>query len=138
MALSCFDDKSLPPDECRLRAALGASAAAWDKLQLQVQAGGPLELEWAFPGPSFGWSLRLRRSKRILLYLTPQRDFFHVGIVLGERAAAAALADASLPAEVRQALGEARPYAEGRGLRLPCRTENELAPLLRLLEHKTA
>ena len=117
MTLSCFTDKAVPPDA-------GATH-------------GPLAHEWAFAGQAFGWSLRLRQPKRVLLYLIPGSGSFLAGVVLGGKAAAAALADATLPAALRQPLAAARVYAEGRGIRLELRGASDLPPVLRLLEHKT-
>ncbi|MFA7331151.1 MAG: DUF3788 family protein [Candidatus Delongbacteria bacterium] len=139
MALSCFADNSRPPDAAELAAALGPAAALWGELRRRAEAAhGPLQEEWKHPGKSFGWSLRLKLKERVLLYLTPQQGFLWAGIVLGERASAAALADAGLPPALRQTLADSKAYAEGRGLRLELRPGAELEPLLRLLDHKLA
>ena len=134
MALSAFDDKAHPPSPADLDAMLGRAAALWRRLVDEVQlAHGPLEELWNFAGPKFGWSLRLKDRKRVVVYLTPVQGHFLVGLVLGERAVAAAQASDLAPAVLRQ-IDEARRYAEGRGVRLAVRTGAELADVLRLVK----
>ena len=133
MALSAFDDKAHPPSPAELDAMLGRSAALWRRLVDEVQlAHGPLEELWNFAGPKFGWSLRLKDRKRVVVYVTPERRHFLAGLVLGEKAVAAARTSDLAPAIVRQ-IEEARSYAEGRGVRLEVRTAADLADVLKLL-----
>ena len=137
MSLSCFPDPAHPPDPAALARALGDSATLWARIEVAVdEAHGPVEHVWKHAGKAFGWSLRLVRQGRVLLYLTPRQGHFLGSVVLGGKAAAAALEDPSLPQEVRDALAAARVYAEGRGLRLELGPEADPAPLLRLLAHK--
>ena len=118
MALGAFGDKERRPGEADLRAALGASAPRWFSLIERLSARyPPMAEEWAFPGQKYGWSLRLVHRKRRILYLTPQEDKFLAGLVLSDKAVAAAAAS-ELPGWVLDELHAARRYAEGRGIRL--------------------
>jgi len=74
------------------------------------------EEQWGFSSARNGWSFRLRRKDRVILYLIPQDGAFLVGVVLGERAAEAAH-DCGLPAAVVALVDGAPRYAEGRGIR---------------------
>ncbi|MCL4809005.1 MAG: DUF3788 family protein [Thermoanaerobaculia bacterium] len=136
MALSAFADPSHPPGAVELLRCLGGAAPLWKELVAHV-AGTfpPLEEIWTFAGAKFGWSLRLKREDRVLLYLTPGEGCFLAGLVLGEKAVAAA-AEKGLPPAVLGLLAAAPKYAEGRGLRLRIAPGDDLEPLWRLVALK--
>jgi hypothetical protein len=136
--LGAFDDKAAAPTDAALRRTLGGAAAAWRTLIARTGSRhGPVVEQWSFAGARFGWSLRLQRQARVLLYLIPQEDRFLVGIVLGGKAVAAAKS-ARLPAAVQKAIAEAPVYGEGTGLRLAVAGEADLAPIERLLDLKVS
>ena len=126
MALSLFDEKSHQPSREELTEVLGASAGLWDELIAHVtDVYAPVSEVWNFAGARFGWSLRLKRKDRNLLYMTPQAGMFLLGCVLGEKAAAAAR-EQGAPERVLTLLEEAPRYAEGRGIRMPVSTAADL------------
>jgi hypothetical protein len=136
MALSCFDDRESPPTGAGLDDALGETSLLWSGLIAHMtEAYPPIAEEWAFAGASFGWSLRLVRKKRRLLYLIPQKSFFLVGIVLGDKAVAAAF-EADLPARIKEELSAAKRYAEGRGIRVRIASPEDLNAIMSLAEIK--
>jgi hypothetical protein len=136
MALSAFDDVTRQPQVAELRATLGRSAALWERLITQVETEyAPVELVWNHAGARYGWSLRLRQKKRVILYLTPCERHFLVGLVLGEKAVAAARA-IGLTAPMLARVEAAPRYAEGRGLRLAIRAKADLEAVLRLVAAK--
>jgi len=119
MALSAFDDRTHCPGRADLEGALGRAAGLWDQLVSHVaDRYAPITELWQFTGAKYGWSLRLRRQERTVLYLTPQHGVFLVGLALGEKAVCVAL-EGNLPADVRAVIDQAPRYAEGRGIRLP-------------------
>lgn len=127
MALSAFDDKSRPPKPGELEAVLGHSAGLWDELVAHVEdTYAPVTRLWSFSGAKYGWSLRLKRRERIVLYMTPQSGAFLLGIVLGEKAAKAAH-DSGLPGRILELVDGAPRYAEGRGIRLVVSNAGDLA-----------
>lgn len=137
-SLSAFGDKTSPPTPAELERALGPAAPAWSELVRQVErAYAPTTERWNFAGAKFGWSLRLQKRDRVVLYLIPQAGRFLVGIVLGAKAVEAA-PSAGLPAAVLEALAAAPRYAEGTGLRLPVEDESDLPPILKLAALKMA
>ena len=138
MALSAFDDKAKEPGADELRQVLGRSSARWDELlsHLEVEQA-PLDTAWGFAGANWGWSLRLKRKKRTILYMTPRQRHFLVGFALGEKAVAAAR-DAGLPGAVLAVIDEARKYSEGRAVRLEVRTRKDLDAVERLAAIKMA
>ena len=138
MALSAFDDKARPPEPAELKRVLGDSAALWNRLISHVAENhAPITEKWNFSGAKYGWSLRLKRKERIVLYMTPQAGCFLAGVVLGEKAAKAAH-QSGLPASVLTLIDSAPRYAEGRGIRLSVSNRDELLAVQRLAELKMA
>jgi hypothetical protein len=138
VVLSSFEDKSRPPEAGELDAGLGRSARAWKQLVAGVaRRHAPIEAVWNFAGAKFGWSLRLRRNDRVLLYLIPQGGHFLVGVVLGEKAVKGAR-ESGLPSAVLELIDAARPYAEGRGIRIPVSRAADLDVVLDLVALKLA
>lgn len=136
VALSVFDDKHTPPTNAALHAALGRAASAWTTLKDAVARDcAPVQEEWGFAGAQYGWSLRLKRGKRAIVYLTPCKGYFLASFALGEKACAAAAA-ARLPARVLDLIASAPKYAEGRGVRIPVRTQRDTAAIRALVAIK--
>ncbi len=132
MALSAFDDEAGPPEAGELASVLGRASGLWDELvRHMVETYPPVTEAWNHGGDKFGWSLRLKRKDRILLYLTPQLGQFLLGVVLGELAFERAHEE-SAPDPVLEVIDAAPRYGEGRGIRIPMRTEDDLAVALAL------
>ena len=126
MALSFFDDKSSPPSDEALRAALGATATLWRELIDRIaRRFSPLEEVWGFSGKSTGWGLRLRHRDRIVMYMTPCKGYFLASFALGEKAVKAAH-QSDLSQAVLDVIDRAPKYAEGRGVRIEIRTPEDL------------
>ncbi|MHC4134833.1 MAG: DUF3788 domain-containing protein [Planctomycetota bacterium] len=138
MALSVFDDKSVPPRKAELAKMLGRTSTHWDALRTRL-AGEfePLSEEWSFGGKKWGWTLRLKHKKRAIVYMTPCRRFFLAGFALGEKAVKAAR-ECAVPAPMLAAIDAAPRYAEGRGLRLEIRNKKDLEGIVRLAMIKMA
>jgi hypothetical protein len=135
-SLSAFGDKSASPSESELLRILGSAAPAWTELIRRIKIScEPVAEQWNFAGAKYGWSLRLRRRDRVILYLIPQAGRFLVGIVLGARAVAAAQ-DAGLPRRVIDAIADAPRYAEGTGIRISISKASELPSIERLVALK--
>ena len=138
MALSAFDNKSQKPDAAELEQVLSKSAKFWQQLVAHVtECHAPITEQWNFSGAKFGWSLRLRRKDRVVLYLTPQAGQFLVGVVLGEKAAQAAHAS-GLSQFVLTLIDSAPKYAEGRGIRVPVASKADLLAVQQLAALKMA
>lgn len=138
MALSPFDDAAHAPEPEALAATLGPSAPLWERVARGVaERHAPIDEAWHFGGRNYGWSMRLRRKDRTVLYLIPQAGHFLVGVVFGEKALRAARAS-DVPASVIALFDAARPYAEGRGIRLPVRSAADAEVVLALAAIKLA
>lgn len=133
MGLSAFDEKARSPTDAQLRAVLGKAYVHWvGLLALVAERIDPMTEVWKF---TTGWSLRVVRKDRVILYMTPQPSQFLVSFALGEKAVAAARA-ARLSASVLKAIDDAPRYAEGRGVRVPVRGSGQLTTLARLARIK--
>lgn len=121
------------PDEEALVGSLGGARPAFDRLR-RLRPG--TVAEWRRYTKAGPWTLKVTEGKRTLYYLTPGVDEFQVTLILGERATEAALGAADVPEAQKQALREARPYVEGRGIRVAVQSERDVALVERLLAIK--
>lgn len=136
MVLDALGDKHHPPTEADLRAVLGSAYDAWARLiELVSRRVPPIEEVWAFTSAAAGWSLRLRRKDRIVLYMKPDSGRFLVSFALGEKAVAAAHTE-KLPKRILAAIDSAPRYAEGRGVRIEVKTIRDVASLAALAQIK--
>jgi hypothetical protein len=128
--------KTKSPTETELKAVVGSAAALWSDIIRAVEAvASPLDLEWKSSKSEFGRICLLQHKKRTLLYLTPEKEKVRIAIVLGERAYGLALAS-SLPAAIKKMFSEAKPYAEGRGIRFVVNSTEEIPTIKKLVEIK--
>jgi hypothetical protein len=138
MALSAFADKSSPPQAVELEATLGSAFAAWNLLRdLIADRFAPVSEEWGFTSRTTGWGLRLKREKRVILYLTPGEGHFLASFALGEKAVTAARAS-DLPGPVLEVIDRAPQYAEGRGVRLKVQNAQDVQNVAALAAIKMA
>jgi hypothetical protein len=129
--------KVKPPTDSELRAVLGSADVWWFGIVRVVEdAASPLDAEWKPSKTEFGRICLLQHKKRTLLYLTPEKGKVRVAIVLGERAYGLALAS-SLPAAIKKMFSEARPYAEGRGIRFAVSSSSDVSTVKKLVGIKT-
>ena len=74
MDASIFLDKTKKPTQKDLKVALGKSYSYWKSIYDLVYLKYPNALsEWNFPGQKYGWSVRIKDKKRVILYLLPKR-----------------------------------------------------------------
>jgi hypothetical protein len=126
------------PTNKELAEFLGPAAALWTDIIRAVEAViAPMELAWKPSKMEFGRMALLQHKKRTLLYLMPQKRKILVAIVLGARAYGQATASA-LPAAIKTLLAEAKPYAEGRGIRFPVSSARDIPAITKLVEIKIA
>jgi hypothetical protein len=125
-----LDDE--PPSARELAALLGASHAAF--IALTRRRSGRTA-EWKRYSKTAPWTVKVTRGGRALFYATPKPGAFEATVVLGERAAQAALGgrvSKSLHASIRGA----KPYVEGRPVRIMVRDERDLAGVEELIAVK--
>ena len=127
MSPNAFIGKAEKPTDGELTAALGPARTTWD----QLLAGLDRELgvnvsEWNSYSPKAGWSLRVKRKTRTIVWLGPRKGSFLAAFILGDKAMQAARAG-KLPQRIVKILNEAPKYPEGTGVRVPMKTLKDLA-----------
>jgi len=127
------------PSDTDVVNALGPSAPLWSELIREVSADlGPVTAEWKGVYPDrYGWTLRLKKKNRNILYLSPCSGSFRGAFVLSDKALAAAR-QADLPAPVARALETAPRYPEGNGVRLEVKRASDLPAIRKLAQLKQA
>lgn len=130
--------RSPTSDAGQWKSTLGRAYPLWaGVVRVVEELASPLDIEWKPSKSAFGRLCLLRYKKRTLVYLLPEEASVTVAIVLGERAYGLAMAS-TLSAAIKTALSEARPYAEGRGIRVPVRASRDLATIRKLVTIKLA
>ena len=125
------------PTDAELKAALGSADALWSGIIRVVQdTVSPLDTEWKPSKTEFGRMCLLQHKKRTLLYMTPEKEKVRIAIVLGERAYGLAMTS-SLPVAIKKMFSEAKPYAEGRGIRFSVSSLGDVSTIKKLVEIKT-
>ncbi len=117
---------------------LGPASEVWSRLFLSLEGMfAPLEVQWRPSRMPFGRMCLVRNKKRTLLYLTPDNRRVWVAVILGERAFNLAMSS-SIPAPIKRMFAEARPYAEGRGIRFAVDSLRALPVIAQLMAIKTS
>ena len=130
--------KVTPPTDAELKAILGRAAEVWDEILRAIEERhSPLERLWKPSKMPFGQMCLLQHKKRTLLYMTPDKGKVWIAVVLGDRAAGLAAAS-DLPAGIKTLIAEARPYAEGRGIRFPVSLAADVPVVAKLAAIKVA
>ena len=114
---NAFIGKPKKPTESELAMELGTSKALWDELVADLAKEHKLAREWNCYSKKAGWSLRLKRGERNIVYLSPLHGGFRASFALGDKAVQAALAS-GLPNPVIKLIKEAKRYAEGTAVRI--------------------
>ncbi|HVT99181.1 MAG TPA: DUF3788 family protein, partial [Acidobacteriaceae bacterium] len=96
---NAFIGKPGKPSEKDVTAALGASAPVWSEFVHWAEERGAATQEWKSYNVKHGWSLRLKRKDRNIVYLAPCSGCFQVSFILGEKAMDA-VRHASFPPDV--------------------------------------
>jgi hypothetical protein len=125
------------PSGAELKAGLGSAEGLWSGLvQVVEDVISPIDTDWKPSKSEFGRICLLQHKERTLLYLTPEKGTIKVAIVFGERAYGLAMAS-SLPAAIKKMFSEAKPYAEGRGIRFSVSSPSDFSMIKKLVEIKT-
>ncbi len=124
------------PTEESLKTALGDSYEIWKNLEKFALEKYPnLKAAWHFSGEKFGWSFRIKDSKRVILYLLPRENFFKTALVFGQKATEKIL-ESTISEEIKTELKAAKVYAEGRGIRIEVRDNTPFLDILELIKIK--
>lgn len=138
MLKNAFIGRTNNPTDVDLAAVLGSSKATWDQLLAELaQEHGVQVHEWKCHSPKWGWSLRVIRKKRTIVWLSPVHGGFNVLFILGDKAMRAARRS-KLPLGIVRVMQEASKYPEGTGVRLVVKSPSKLSGLMKLAAIKLA
>jgi hypothetical protein len=115
---NAFIGRAESPAAADLSQALGPAKPVWDRLIADLAAQHDVAIqEWKSYSPKAGWSLRLKRGKRTILWLGPCEGCFLAMFILGDKAMLAAR-QSGLSARALRVLDQAERYPEGTAVRL--------------------
>ncbi|RZJ34571.1 MAG: DUF3788 domain-containing protein [Flavobacterium sp.] len=130
---SVFENKDTEPTFDDLKTALGDTFTLWQTVAAFSFSIFPDATKgWHFGGEKFGWSYRIKDSKRVLVYLLPRNGFFKVALVFGQKAFDTILAS-DVSEAIKAELIAAKPYAEGRGIRIEVREKTVIGDIEKLI-----
>jgi len=135
---NAFVGKAKKPTEEELAAALGPAKVVWDRFIAELAEKNGVDVqEWSSYSRKTGWSLRLKRKKRTIVWLAPCRGCFRVAFILGDKAMKTAR-ECQFPKRVVKILEEAPKYPEGTGVRIAVKGAKDIAVLKKLAAIKLA
>jgi hypothetical protein len=138
MPANAFIGKTEQPTDGELSAALGPAKATWDQLLADLAAELGVNVhEWKCHSVKWGWSLRVKRKARTIVWLSPSEDCFTVLFILGGKATSA-VRQTRLPQRIVKVLNDAPKYPEGTGVRLEVKSAKDLGTLMKLAIIKLA
>ena len=135
MLTNAFIGATKAPTEPELTAKLGSAKAAWEQLIGELRECGADTEEWGSSSKKLGWSLRVKRRDRVIVYLAPSEGGFLASFALGDKAMRAARALKLAPA-VMKVLKEAKRYAEGSAVRLEVKSGADVADVVAVAKLK--
>ena len=125
-------DKGAPPTPTELAGLLGGSHEVFRAL---IERGAGVASQWRRYSARSPWVLKVSQGERTLFYVSPKAGAFEVTVLLGERATEAALGG-RVSKKLHAAIRAARPYAEGRPVRVTVRGRAGLAGVEQLVAVK--
>lgn len=135
---SIFTNKTTTPTPTDLENALGATFPLWKIFEtFTIEQYPAATREWHYSGEKYGWSYRIKDKKRVLLYLLPRDQFFKAAFVFGEKATAQIM-ESDVSEAIKTELMLARPYAEGRGIRIDIKDASLVTDIQKLITLKIA
>ena len=137
MSPNAFINKPKPTD-AELAAALGPAKAIWDQLLADLAKDFETNIqEWNSYSPKAGWSLRVKRKARTIVWLAPCLGCFRVAFIFGDKAMQA-VRQCELPQRILKIINEAPKYPEGTGIRLEVKSSRDIRTLKKLAAIKLA
>ena len=138
MDKSIFSVKAEKPTLEGLKQGIGKTFAAWQALvDFVIEQYPAAQQEWHFAGEKYGWSFRVKDKKRVIVYLLPRDGYFKTAFVFGQKAYDTIM-DSKIAEDIKEELRQAKPYAEGRGIRTDIKAGKLPADIKKLVEIKLA
>ena len=137
--VNAFIGKTDEPTHTEVAQVLGATVKLWDELIEWIREKEAVpDQEWKAPmSKKYGWSLRLKKKGRNIIYLSPGKECFMASFVLSDKALTEAK-EAHLSKPAQDALKAAPRYPEGNGLRLLVQRAGDVAAIRKIAAIKVA
>jgi hypothetical protein len=136
LAPNAFIGKPAPPTSSEMSAALGKTSVLWERLISELKSSRLINgQEWHSYSKKAGWSLKLLRGERVILYMSPLDGCFRASFALGDKALQAARASGLSPATLKL-LAEAKRYAEGTAVRIEVHSAEDVETVKKLAKAK--
>ncbi len=133
---SIFIEKESIPTRDDLENKLGNCLDWWNEIEQYVLTRFPKGIcEWNYPGKKFGWSYRIKDSKRAIIYLLPRNGYFKVAFVFGDKAVED-ITQSTVNESIIAELLNTKKYMEGRGIRIEVKNKQILEDIYTLIEIK--
>jgi len=133
---SIFMEKENIPTRDDLQNKLGNCFDWWNEIEQYVLTHFPQGIsEWNYPGKKFGWSYRIKDSKRAIVYLLPRDGYFKVAFVFGDKAVQE-IVQSNVNESIKSELLNTKKYMEGRGIRIEVKKNQILEDIFTLIEIK--
>lgn len=130
---NAFIGRTEAPTDDDLQTALGPAKKVWDALIADLAAQHEITIhQWKSYSAKSGWSLRLLRKKRTIVWFSPCAGYLQVMFILGDKALQAAR-ESGLSASALQTLDQAPKYPEGTGVRLVIKGSKDIATVKKLV-----
>ena len=124
---SLFAGQVDTPTQKAVETALGTSHVLWRQLIAELKKDPKLDGEdWHSSGLKHGWTLRLQKKDRNIVYLGPRTGWFLASFVLGDKAVAVAC-HSELPPSLVKVIRETKRYGEGTPVRIEVRNAEDLS-----------
>ena len=124
------EKKPAAPSDTELKRMLGESFAEYQNL---LELTAPYPHEWMFYGPKYGWKIKIIGKGKVLLYLTPQENYFRLGFAVRD-AERDALLKSKLPDVNKEELKSAKRYPEGYPLLLGVSKKDDMKTVRLVVE----
>jgi hypothetical protein len=134
MIIGLFTDKAQRPTDAQVHEAIGPRLPLWQTLLQFIRDQYSVQEDFRFMyGEKYGWALRFRIKKRLLIALYPAQGGFTAQVIL--KPDAIKKAQRMKPSRnVQQAIDRAHPYPEGRWLFIPIEAKKDLRDFQLLVE----
>ena len=130
-----FAGRKDPPTQAEVALTLGKTQYLWQELVADLKRDLGLIDVWGSSSVKAGWSLRLQRQKRNIVYLAPGSGSFLASFALGDKAIVAARTS-KLPARVLKTLAGAKRYPEGTAVRIEVQRAEDVEAVKKLAKIK--